>query len=54
MTVREIVLAALKNHYVVLPQNGREQLADEITQKVLEYLHEYGALSVPPEDLHES
>ena len=51
MTVRDVVLAALKNRYVTLPMGGREALADEITEAVLKHLHETGALSVPPEDI---
>jgi hypothetical protein len=51
VTVRDVVLAALRNRYVVLPREGTEQLADEITAKVLEHLHDTGALSVPPADL---
>lgn len=51
MTVREIVLDALHNAYVVLPRAGTARLADDITRKVLAHLHETGALSVPPEDI---
>jgi hypothetical protein len=51
MTTAEIVLAELRNRYVVLPRGGTEKLADAITRKVLEHLHETGALSCPPEDL---
>jgi hypothetical protein len=51
VSTRDVVLAALRNRYVVLPREGTERLADEITRAVLEHLHETGALSVPPEDL---
>jgi hypothetical protein len=52
MTTAEVVLAELRNWYVVRPgRDGTEKLADAITRKVLEHLHETGALSCPPEDL---
>lgn len=51
MTLQEVVLAELRNRYVVLPRGGTEKLAGEITRKVLEHLHETGCLSCPPEDL---
>jgi hypothetical protein len=51
VTAQDVVLASLRNRGVVLPREGTERLAGEITAKVLEHLHRTGALSVPPADL---
>lgn len=53
MTTQDVVLASLRSRGVVLPREGTERLAVEITTKVLEHLHRTGALSCPPADLQE-
>jgi hypothetical protein len=53
VTTQDVVLASLRSRGVVLPREGTERLAREITTKVLEHLHRTGALSCPPADLQE-
>jgi len=50
-TVRDIVMDELRNRYLSLPRAVEWSLAGDITHRVLEHLHETGALSCPPEDL---